>query len=81
MWRTQGAHRLKRDADGLDGKPHDDPRLHAIAANIDHALEKVLTDPAKRTKDLGGHWAHKHLHRRSWPRFDLILSQTRDTAA
>ena len=33
---------------------HDDPRLHAIAANIDHALEKVLTDPAKRTKDLGG---------------------------
>ena len=33
---------------------HDDPRLHAIAANINNALEKVLTDPAKRTKDLGG---------------------------
>ena len=35
-------------------KPARRPTIAAIAANIDHALEKVLTDPAKRTKDLGG---------------------------
>ena len=35
-------------------RQHNDPRLHAIAANMDKALEIVLSDPAKRTKDLGG---------------------------
>ena len=47
MWRTQGAHWLERDADGLMASRHGDPRLHAIAANIDRQLGEGTERPGQ----------------------------------
>ena len=36
------------------GQKHNCPKFQTAAAQIDWALESVLSDPAKRTRDLGG---------------------------